>query len=205
GNGAGAQGGAGGGSVPRWLRVGPQAGRGDGIVSLGVFPLGDVQVSWRRGGFHGDVIYNHTENFTHPDYGGRIVLVGDPRGSRTASIRIDRLRESDASNYVCQVRVQEKKNRWEQWRNITGTNLTVTGAPPPPWLPPCVLLLPPASHPPVPGESPAHPPSPETLCVSGAPPRRSLPMPGCVLALSARASPCLGQSLASSHSSRVCR
>uniref|UniRef100_A0A8C3SMN7 Ig-like domain-containing protein n=1 Tax=Chelydra serpentina TaxID=8475 RepID=A0A8C3SMN7_CHESE len=87
-------------------------------------PVGDVRVYWRRGGFHGEFIYNHTERFTHPDYGGRIVLVGDPRGSRTASIRIDRLRESDASEYVCQVRVQEKKSRWEQWRGVTGTNLT---------------------------------------------------------------------------------
>uniref|UniRef100_A0A674IW69 Ig-like domain-containing protein n=1 Tax=Terrapene triunguis TaxID=2587831 RepID=A0A674IW69_9SAUR len=91
-------------------------------------PLGDVRIYWRLG-FHGKFIYNHTEGFTHPDYGGRIVLVGDPRGSRTASIRIDQLRESDASEYVCHVMVQKNDGTWEQWRRHPGTNLTVTGAP----------------------------------------------------------------------------
>ncbi|XP_026517277.1 LOW QUALITY PROTEIN: paired immunoglobulin-like type 2 receptor alpha, partial [Terrapene carolina triunguis] len=89
-------------------------------------PLRDVQVYWRRGGDHGEFIYNHTEGFTHPDYGGCIVLVGDPRGNRTASICIDRLRESDASEYVCQVRVQKNDGKWEQWRGVPGTHLTVT-------------------------------------------------------------------------------
>nr|XP_005315231.1 paired immunoglobulin-like type 2 receptor beta [Chrysemys picta bellii] len=89
-------------------------------------PLQDLRVYWRRGGFNGEFIYNHTERFTHPDYGGRIVLVGDPWGSRTASIRIDRLRESDASEYVCHVRVQKNNGKWEQWRSNLGTNLTVT-------------------------------------------------------------------------------
>uniref|UniRef100_A0A8C3F5M6 Immunoglobulin V-set domain-containing protein n=1 Tax=Chrysemys picta bellii TaxID=8478 RepID=A0A8C3F5M6_CHRPI len=89
-------------------------------------PLRDVQIYWRWGGFHGKFIYNHTEGFTHPDYGGRIILVGDPRGSRTASIRIDWLWESDASEYVCHVRVQKQDNEWEQWRSVPGINLTVT-------------------------------------------------------------------------------
>uniref|UniRef100_A0A8C0H8Z2 Ig-like domain-containing protein n=1 Tax=Chelonoidis abingdonii TaxID=106734 RepID=A0A8C0H8Z2_CHEAB len=90
--------------------------------------LRDLRVYWRRG-FHGQFIYNHTERFTHPDFRGRITLVGDPRGSRTASIRIDRLRESDASEYVCHIRVQKKDYKWEQWRGNPGTKLTVTGAP----------------------------------------------------------------------------
>ncbi|XP_044857487.1 paired immunoglobulin-like type 2 receptor beta [Mauremys mutica] len=85
----------------------------------------DLRVHWGRGGYHGELIYSHTEGFTHPDYGGRITLVGDPRGNRTASIRIDRLRESDASMYVCEIRAQ-KSNRWESWRSYPGTNLTVT-------------------------------------------------------------------------------
>uniref|UniRef100_A0A674J456 Immunoglobulin domain-containing protein n=1 Tax=Terrapene triunguis TaxID=2587831 RepID=A0A674J456_9SAUR len=70
------------------------------------------------------------DGFTHPDYGGRIVLVGDPQGNRTASIRIDRLRESDASEYVCHVRVQKNDGTWEQWRRHVGTHLTVTDKPP---------------------------------------------------------------------------
>ncbi|XP_039355655.1 paired immunoglobulin-like type 2 receptor alpha [Mauremys reevesii] len=89
-------------------------------------PLQDLRVHWRRGGFHGEVIYNHTEGLTHPDYRGRIALVGDPRGSRTASIRIDRLRESDASEYVCQVWALRNDGQWEQWRGLPGTQLTVT-------------------------------------------------------------------------------
>uniref|UniRef100_A0A8C3HBU7 Ig-like domain-containing protein n=1 Tax=Chrysemys picta bellii TaxID=8478 RepID=A0A8C3HBU7_CHRPI len=93
-------------------------------------PLRDLRVYWRRGGFHGEFIYNHTEGFTHPDYGGRIILVRDPRGSQTALIRIDRLRESDASEYVCHVRVQKNNGEWEQWRSVLGTNLTVTAPSP---------------------------------------------------------------------------
>ncbi|XP_044857498.1 paired immunoglobulin-like type 2 receptor beta [Mauremys mutica] len=93
-------------------------------------PLQDVKVYWRRGGFYGEFIYNHTERFTHRDYGGRIVLVGNPRGSRTASIRIDRLRESDASEYVCHVWVQKNDGQWFQWRSYPGTRLTVTAPSP---------------------------------------------------------------------------
>ncbi|KAM9111576.1 paired immunoglobulin-like type 2 receptor beta [Pangshura tecta] len=89
-------------------------------------PLRDLRVHWRRGGFHGEFIYNHTERFTHQDYRGRITLVGDPRGRRTASICIDQLRESDASEYLCHVRVQKNNSRWEQWRHHPGTQLTVT-------------------------------------------------------------------------------
>uniref|UniRef100_A0A8C8S5K2 Ig-like domain-containing protein n=1 Tax=Pelusios castaneus TaxID=367368 RepID=A0A8C8S5K2_9SAUR len=90
-------------------------------------PVGDLRVYWRRGGFFGKFIYNHTEGFIHQDYQGRIVLVGDPQGSHTALIRINQLRSSDANVYVCHVRVQKKDGQWEQWRNIIGTNLTVPG------------------------------------------------------------------------------
>uniref|UniRef100_A0A8C0HIT4 Ig-like domain-containing protein n=1 Tax=Chelonoidis abingdonii TaxID=106734 RepID=A0A8C0HIT4_CHEAB len=89
-------------------------------------PLWDLRVYWRRGLF-GQFIYNHTERFTHPDFRGRIALVGDPWGSRTASIRIDRLRESDTSEYVCHVRVKKQDGQWVQWRSDPGTQLTVTG------------------------------------------------------------------------------
>ncbi|XP_053861400.1 paired immunoglobulin-like type 2 receptor alpha isoform X2 [Malaclemys terrapin pileata] len=89
-------------------------------------PLQDLRVYWRRGGFYGEFIYNHTEGFTRQDYRDRIVLVGDPRGSRTASICINRLRESDASEYVCHIRVQRNNGTWEQWRRHPGTHLTVT-------------------------------------------------------------------------------
>ncbi|XP_044857489.1 paired immunoglobulin-like type 2 receptor beta [Mauremys mutica] len=93
-------------------------------------PLQDLRVYWRWGGFYGELIYNHTEGLTHPDYRGRIVLVGDPRGNRTASIRIDRLRESDASKYVCNIRVQKNDGQWEQWRGHPGIQLTVTAPSP---------------------------------------------------------------------------
>ncbi|XP_050789478.1 paired immunoglobulin-like type 2 receptor alpha [Gopherus flavomarginatus] len=89
-------------------------------------PLWDLRVYWRRGGFYGQFIYNHTEGFTRWDYRGRIALVGDPWGSRRASIHINRLQESDTSEYVCQVRVQTNNGQWEHWRSHPGTNLTVT-------------------------------------------------------------------------------
>ncbi|CAM5179075.1 unnamed protein product [Eretmochelys imbricata] len=88
-------------------------------------PLQDLRVYWRLG-FHGQFIYNHTERFTSPDYGGRIVLVGDARGNRTASICITRLWVSDAGEYVCHIRVRKHDGQWEQWRCHPGTQLTVT-------------------------------------------------------------------------------
>nr|XP_014431087.1 paired immunoglobulin-like type 2 receptor beta isoform X2 [Pelodiscus sinensis] len=91
--------------------------------------LREVRVYWRRGGFHGDFVYNHTEGFTRWDYRGRIALVGNPgeRPKRTASIRIDRLQASDTSEYVCQVCVQLQNGTWIPWRALPGTRLTVTG------------------------------------------------------------------------------
>nr|XP_025042555.1 paired immunoglobulin-like type 2 receptor beta isoform X1 [Pelodiscus sinensis] len=92
--------------------------------------LREVRVYWRRGGFHGDFVYNHTEGFTRWDYRGRIALVGNPgeRPKRTASIRIDRLQASDTSEYVCQVCVQLQNGTWIPWRALPGTRLTVTEA-----------------------------------------------------------------------------
>uniref|UniRef100_A0A8C3F3L6 Ig-like domain-containing protein n=1 Tax=Chrysemys picta bellii TaxID=8478 RepID=A0A8C3F3L6_CHRPI len=119
-------------------------------------PLRDLRVYWRRGGFHGEFIYNHTEGFTHWDYGDRIVLVGDPRGSQTASIRIDRLRESDTSEYVCHVRVQKNNGEWDQWRSHPGTHLMVTGAPYP-GFPHVTCSYPQFRTLPCPGESLTHP------------------------------------------------
>lgn len=172
----------------------PGAGRGDGIVSLGVFaeaaqdpwyqitqpeslsapaggsvtlpcnftypreiePLQDLRVYWRLG-FHGQFIYNHTEKFTSPDYGGRIVLVGDPRGNRTASICINRLQESDAREYVCHIRVRKHDGQWEQWRCHPGTQLTVKGAPPCPGFPHLTCSYPQLHTLLCPGKSPIHP------------------------------------------------
>ncbi|XP_067412636.1 paired immunoglobulin-like type 2 receptor alpha [Emydura macquarii macquarii] len=93
-------------------------------------PVQDLRVYWRRVGFHGEFIYNHTEHVTHPDYRGRITLVGDSHGNRTASICIDRLRASDANFYFCFIRVQKNNCDWEQWRNVHGTKLTVTAGVP---------------------------------------------------------------------------
>uniref|UniRef100_A0A8C8RIM1 Ig-like domain-containing protein n=1 Tax=Pelusios castaneus TaxID=367368 RepID=A0A8C8RIM1_9SAUR len=94
-------------------------------------PVKDLQVSWRRGDFHGEFIYSHSEGFTHPDYQGRIVLVRDQPGNHTASICINHLRTSDANKYFCQLRVQKNDGTWEQWRNIPGTKLKVSGESPP--------------------------------------------------------------------------
>uniref|UniRef100_A0A8C8S8V6 Immunoglobulin V-set domain-containing protein n=1 Tax=Pelusios castaneus TaxID=367368 RepID=A0A8C8S8V6_9SAUR len=103
-----------------------------GLAPCSLGQMGDVEGPFApqfpirtpsAGSFHGEFIYNHTERFSHPDYEGRIILVGDPQGSHTASIRIDHLRSSDANVYLCHMREQKKDGQWEKWRNIIGSNL----------------------------------------------------------------------------------
>ncbi|XP_029437669.1 paired immunoglobulin-like type 2 receptor beta isoform X2 [Rhinatrema bivittatum] len=90
-------------------------------------PVRDLRVYWRSDSFHGPVIYNPSEGFTRQDYAGRISLVGDPRGQKTASIRISDLRERDSNWYFCRVGVRTNDGKTEVWQSIPGTKLTVTG------------------------------------------------------------------------------
>ncbi|XP_029435545.1 uncharacterized protein LOC115077396 [Rhinatrema bivittatum] len=89
-------------------------------------PLQDLRVYWRSDSFHGPVIYNPSEGFTRQDYAGRISLVGDPRGQKTASIRIRDLRERDSNWYFCRVGVRTNDGKTETWQSFPGTELTVT-------------------------------------------------------------------------------
>ncbi|XP_060137959.1 paired immunoglobulin-like type 2 receptor alpha [Zootoca vivipara] len=102
-----------------------------------------AEVYWRLGNFHGEFIFNHThdptQRFTHPNYTGRVSLVGDVSKRLDASIQIENLQESDSNLYFCRVSVQTVHNGEKHWRNIEGTNLTVTGPPMPD--PPSVNLV----------------------------------------------------------------
>nr|XP_028560762.1 paired immunoglobulin-like type 2 receptor beta-2 [Podarcis muralis] len=102
-------------------------------------PQESAQVYWRLGNFFGEFIFNHTHNpthrYTHPNYTGRVSLVGDLSKGLDASIQIANLQESDSNLYFCTVSVQTLHEGVKYWRNIEGTNLTVTGPPlpdPPP-------------------------------------------------------------------------
>ncbi|CAM5138899.1 unnamed protein product [Natator depressus] len=89
-------------------------------------PLRDLRVYWRLG-FHGQFIYNHTEGFTHPDYGGPRRPGRGPAGEPNG---LDPHRPAAG---VGRRRVRlppqgaEEHGQWEQWRGSPGTHLTVTG------------------------------------------------------------------------------
>ncbi|XP_072447381.1 paired immunoglobulin-like type 2 receptor alpha isoform X2 [Chiloscyllium punctatum] len=80
-------------------------------------------IAWRRNEFHGEFILNLSQGYTHPQYRGRIEILGDPAKERTGTIRIKQLRRSDTNRYFCRVAITG--NRYEVWQNIPGTNLTV--------------------------------------------------------------------------------
>ncbi|XP_053219142.1 paired immunoglobulin-like type 2 receptor alpha [Podarcis raffonei] len=94
-----------------------------------------AQVYWRLGNFHGEFLFNHTHDpthwDTHPNYTGRVSLVGDLSKGLDASIQIENLRESDSNLYFCSVSIQTLHEGVKYWRNIEGTNLTVAGPPVP--------------------------------------------------------------------------
>ncbi|XP_073510632.1 uncharacterized protein [Phyllobates terribilis] len=85
----------------------------------------DVRVYWRRGGKDrcgdGNIIYNHTEGRTHPNYTGRISMVGNPKEEGTATITISNLRRSDRPMFCCRIHLYEGSNIIEQWQNRPGT------------------------------------------------------------------------------------
>uniref|UniRef100_A0A670KJV9 Ig-like domain-containing protein n=1 Tax=Podarcis muralis TaxID=64176 RepID=A0A670KJV9_PODMU len=90
-----------------------------------------AQVYWRLGNFYGEFLFKHphdpTPRDTLPNYTGRVSLVGDLSKGLDASIQIENLQESDSNLYFCTVSVQTLHDGVQHWRNIEGTNLTVTG------------------------------------------------------------------------------
>ncbi|XP_069487657.1 sialic acid-binding Ig-like lectin 9 [Ambystoma mexicanum] len=94
-------------------------------------PKKPLSVHWRAGdgGRCGssNFIYNHTDEYTAPEYGGRISLVGDPE-KRSCSIQIDRLLESDAKRkYCCRIEVTLQNGSLLGWQNRHMTRLMFAG------------------------------------------------------------------------------
>ncbi|XP_073403126.1 uncharacterized protein [Dendrobates tinctorius] len=85
----------------------------------------EVRVYWRRGGNDRcgarEVIYNHTENWTHSNYTTRISMVGNPKEERTATITISNLKRSDRPTFCCRIHLYEGSEIIEQWQNRHGT------------------------------------------------------------------------------------
>uniref|UniRef100_A0A8C5PLP3 Ig-like domain-containing protein n=1 Tax=Leptobrachium leishanense TaxID=445787 RepID=A0A8C5PLP3_9ANUR len=86
----------------------------------------EVSVYWRSGRkascWNDIFVYNHTENRSHPNFTGRISMVGTPKQLKTASIRIQRVRRSDFLVFCCRVQLNSL-NKSERWQSTFGTYL----------------------------------------------------------------------------------
>ncbi|KAF6126417.1 paired immunoglobin like type 2 receptor beta [Phyllostomus discolor] len=87
-----------------------------------------VKISWRRGHFHGEFIYNTTPPFTHEDYKSRLSLLWT-EGQRNGFLQISNLRKEDEFEYFCRVCLNTQTGQTEEmWQSIEGTKLTITTA-----------------------------------------------------------------------------
>ncbi|XP_035875968.1 paired immunoglobulin-like type 2 receptor alpha [Phyllostomus discolor] len=84
-----------------------------------------VRISWRRGHFHGEFIYNTTPPFTHEDYKGRLSLLWT-EGQRNGSLQISNLRKEDEFQYFCRVCLNTGTGQPLSVQSIEGTKLTIT-------------------------------------------------------------------------------
>ncbi|XP_008588608.1 PREDICTED: paired immunoglobulin-like type 2 receptor beta [Galeopterus variegatus] len=84
-----------------------------------------VSISWRRGHFHGEFIYNKTPAFTHADYKNRLFLNWTEKQT-SGSLSIWNLQRKDESVYFCRVTLNTQSGRREMWQSILGTTLTIT-------------------------------------------------------------------------------
>ncbi|XP_048476095.1 paired immunoglobulin-like type 2 receptor alpha [Rhincodon typus] len=82
-----------------------------------------MNILWRRWEFHGELNFNMSRRYTHPEYRERIQFLGLPYKERTGTIRIKQLRRQDTTRYYC--RVETTGNGEKIWQNIAGTFLTV--------------------------------------------------------------------------------
>ncbi|XP_075438715.1 uncharacterized protein LOC142479729 isoform X2 [Ascaphus truei] len=90
----------------------------------------EVRVYWREAQTahcgNAKIIYDHTRNWTDANYTGRIFMVGDPNGSKTASIRIQGLKETDGPIFCCRVQIRNPNKQGGKvlgWQNQHGTFL----------------------------------------------------------------------------------
>ncbi|XP_075433724.1 sialic acid-binding Ig-like lectin 10 isoform X2 [Ascaphus truei] len=94
----------------------------------------EVRVYWREAQAipcgQGKFIHNHTENWTDANYKGRIFVVGNPKESKTASIRIQWLKETDGPIFCCRVEIRNPNKQGGKvngWQNRHGTFLMFPG------------------------------------------------------------------------------
>ncbi|XP_040202737.1 uncharacterized protein LOC120933544 [Rana temporaria] len=92
---------------------------------------GEVRVYWRqaKGGRCGnnEIIYSHTEKRTKADYRGRISMEGNPELERTATIRIQMLKETDGPLFCCKISLYSYGQPKETWQNQHGTYIKFKG------------------------------------------------------------------------------
>ncbi|XP_069342866.1 paired immunoglobulin-like type 2 receptor beta [Eulemur rufifrons] len=85
----------------------------------------NVSISWRRGHYHGEFIYNTTRSFIHKNYTNRLFL-NWTEDQKSGSLRILNLREGDQSEYFCRVHLTTQDAGRQEWQSIKGTKLTIT-------------------------------------------------------------------------------
>nr|XP_008256254.1 paired immunoglobulin-like type 2 receptor alpha isoform X4 [Oryctolagus cuniculus] len=86
-----------------------------------------LTITWRRGHFHGEFIYNHTQSFSHKDYRNRLFL-NWTQGQQSGSLRISNLQLRDKSKYFCRVGLNTQTDGWQEWQSLWGTSLIITPA-----------------------------------------------------------------------------
>ncbi|XP_069920536.1 paired immunoglobulin-like type 2 receptor beta isoform X4 [Oryctolagus cuniculus] len=84
-----------------------------------------LTITWRRGHFHGEFIYNHTQSFSHKDYRNRLFL-NWTQGQQSGSLRISNLQLRDKSKYFCRVGLNTQTDGWQEWQSLWGTSLIIT-------------------------------------------------------------------------------
>ncbi|XP_069771468.1 paired immunoglobulin-like type 2 receptor alpha [Narcine bancroftii] len=81
-----------------------------------------ITIIWRVHNFHGEFIFDSSNNLTHRDYQGRIKFLGSPLQEKTGTIQLNRLLKRDSSKYFCRVIIINGR-RIKAWQNIPGTHL----------------------------------------------------------------------------------
>ncbi|XP_012494398.1 PREDICTED: paired immunoglobulin-like type 2 receptor alpha isoform X2 [Propithecus coquereli] len=84
-----------------------------------------VNISWRRGHFHGKFIYNRSPPYIREDYKNRLSL-NWTEDQRSGFLRISNLEKGDQSVYFCRVYLTTRDVGRQVWQSIQGTNLTIT-------------------------------------------------------------------------------
>ncbi|CAN0417544.1 unnamed protein product [Lampetra planeri] len=86
-----------------------------------------ISVAWRIGTFHGEPIFNNTDNPTliHKIFTNRLTLVGN-LNEREASLQISDMKRSDQDEYFCQIMLHMKSRKFA-FQILRGTHLMIRG------------------------------------------------------------------------------